>query len=115
MSGNGVNGNGKTGAKTGNGHFQVGDDPRRGHGLKGRSGRPASEIREKLRGAAWKRIKELERLADEAESESDRLRAMDLMLKYGIGSMTTGTLDVNHRTIDDVLLERARRRELTAG
>lgn len=34
----------KTGGKTGRGHFLKGHDPRRGHGKKGRSGRPRREF-----------------------------------------------------------------------
>ena len=43
MSGNGT---GNTGVKTGNGHFMPGHDPRRGHGLKGRSGRKPDWIKD---------------------------------------------------------------------
>lgn len=90
-NGNG-NGNGKTAGITVHGKpFQNGNDPRRGHGLKGRSGRPPSEVREKLRGAAWKRIKELERIADAAANDGDRLRALDLMFRYGLGTTVTET------------------------
>ena len=38
-----------TAGKTRRGGFQKGFDPRRGHGLKGRSGRPPNEYRESLR------------------------------------------------------------------
>jgi len=115
-NGNGQNGNG-TSPDDSPVQFMPGKNGgklRRGGPNGGAGGRPPSEIREKLRGGAYKRIKELERIADSAESEADRLRAIDLMLKYGVGSITTGTLDVTHRTIDDVLLERARRRGLVA-
>lgn len=39
------NGNGKTGVITGNGRFTPGTDPRRGHGVKGRSGRKPDWLR----------------------------------------------------------------------
>jgi hypothetical protein len=112
----GNNGNGKTGGKTGNGQFQPGADPRRGHGVKGRSGRPPSVVRAKLRNAAYRRIETLRAIADDPKADAaDRLKAIDMMLRYGVGSMTTGTLDVTHRTIDDVLLERARKRGIVTG
>lgn len=81
-------------------------------GQKGRSGRPPSKIREKLRGSFLKRIKILEQFADgeivykiRAEGEkpdmavllklaptpSDRIRALDLMAKYGVGTTNTMT------------------------
>jgi hypothetical protein len=40
------NGNEKTGSITGNGRFATGTDPRRGHGVKGRSGRKPNWLRE---------------------------------------------------------------------
>jgi hypothetical protein len=69
-----------------------------------------------MRGALSTRIKIATKIADNPKSaDSDRIRALDFLARYGVGSMTTGTLDVTHRTIDDVLLERARRRGLIAG
>ena len=37
---------GKTGSNTGAGQFAKGHDPRRGHGVKGRSGRPPNWLRD---------------------------------------------------------------------
>ena len=64
---------------------------RRGGNTTPGSGRPPSAIREKLRGAAWKRVRELERIADYAKSDADRMRALDLMFKYGLGTTMTET------------------------
>lgn len=97
----------KTGANTG--RFQTGTDPRRGAGKKGRSGRPPSVIREKLRGSFAKRIKILEQIADGtaivnvklpdgSESKTlvsapiaDRIKALDMLAKYGLGTTITET------------------------
>ncbi len=42
----GENGAQKTGVISGNGRFAPGHDPRRGHGVKGRSGRPPNWLRD---------------------------------------------------------------------
>jgi hypothetical protein len=81
-------------------------------GKKGRSGRPPSKIREMLRGSFEKRVKVLEAIADgevayrlrkDGEQPSaadlvkmipsvaDRLKAMDLIAKYGLGTTSTQT------------------------
>lgn len=49
-------------------------------------GRPPSEIRRRLRGTFSERMKILEEIANEAEKPSDRLKALDLMAKYGLGA-----------------------------
>jgi len=80
----------KTGGNSG--QFKPGDDPRRGVGKAGRSGRPPSVIRQKLRGSFEDRIKVLESIADDKKaSKADRMRALDLMAKYGMGTTSTAT------------------------
>lgn len=78
-------------------------------GNRGGSGRPPSVIREKCRGAFWKQVKLLEQIAegealaivkDATGRETDmrvsapiaeRLKAVDLLGKYGLGTTTTET------------------------
>lgn len=102
--GNGSNGNGNTADNTADGApgipFSKGFDPRRGHGLKGRAGRPVSEIREKVRGSFDQRIAILEEIADNPESDdSDRIKAVDLLGKYGLGTTVTETDTEGHDAI----------------
>jgi hypothetical protein len=86
-------------------------NPGNSGGKKGRSGRPPSKIREKLRGSFQKRIRILEQFADGiviytlrdgekpdtdailklAPSVADRLKALDMMAKYGVGTTSTMT------------------------
>lgn len=55
-------------------------------GKPGRSGRPPSAIRARLRGSFANRVKILKEIADSEDSRgSDRLKALDLMAKYGLG------------------------------
>lgn len=49
-------------------------------------GRPASQLRERLRGSLSDRIPIIEQIADTGELPSDRLKAIDLMAKYGLGA-----------------------------
>lgn len=49
-------------------------------------GRPASEIRKRLRGTFSERLDILEDIARNGEKSSDRLKALDLMAKYGLGA-----------------------------
>jgi hypothetical protein len=58
-------------------------------------GRPASSIRRALRRGLAKRIPILEQIADTDEKSADRLKALDLMGKYGLGTE-------KHITHDDV-------------
>lgn len=59
---------------------------RRGGPNKG-AGRPASEIRAKMRGALWKRLKIAQEIADDPKANSsDRLKALDFLAKYGMGT-----------------------------
>lgn len=52
----------------------------------GGTGRPSSELRRRLKEAGADRIKVLEEIADSKEvKESDRIKAIDMMLKYGLG------------------------------
>ena len=61
-------------------------------GNKGGTGRPPSEIRKKLRGSFEERIKVIEAIADDAKaSTAERLKALDLMAKYGLGTTSTST------------------------
>jgi hypothetical protein len=67
-------------------------NPGNSGGKKGRSGRPPSALREQLRGSFAERIPVLEQMVDDAKtSASDRLRALDLMAKYGLGTTSTST------------------------
>lgn len=83
----------KTVANSGKrGRFTAGFDPRRGRGPVAGSvnaGRPPSALRDALRRAAFERVDFLTAVADgfviEA-SVSDRLRATELLLKYGLGA-----------------------------
>lgn len=81
-----------------------GGNPGNSGGKKGRSGRPPSVIREMCRGAFAQRIKILKKIADGEAIErvklangeemetmksadvSDRLKAIDLLGKYGLGT-----------------------------
>lgn len=55
-------------------------------------GRPPSAIREKMRMALDERIKIAEAIADDPEaSKADRLRALDLLAKYGLGTKSEVT------------------------
>ena len=65
---------------------------RNGGTNKGGPGRPPSEIRSKLRGSFADRIKVAEQIADNPKSSpADRLRALDLLAKYGLGTTITET------------------------
>jgi hypothetical protein len=80
----------KTGGNSG--QFKKGADSRRGVGKPGRSGRPPSIIRQRLRGSFEERIKVLEAIADDKKSSAaERLKALDLMAKYGLGTTSTST------------------------
>ncbi len=55
-------------------------------GNRGGTGRPPSVIRERCRGSFEDRIVVLEEIADNPKaSASDRIRALDLLGKYGLG------------------------------
>ena len=56
-------------------------------GNRGGAGAPPSELRKRLRGSAAERIAIAEEIADNpTASASDRLRALDLLFKYGLGA-----------------------------
>ena len=56
-------------------------------GNRGGTGRPPSVIRERCRGSFEDRIVVLEEIADDAKtSAGDRIRALDLLGKYGLGT-----------------------------
>ena len=76
----------------GNGKLRHGS--RRGTN-RGGTGRPPSAIRERLQGSFDERIETLEAIADSpAESAADRIRAIDLLARYGLG--TTKEITVEH-------------------
>jgi hypothetical protein len=57
-------------------------------GNAGGPGRPPSELRQRLRGSFADRLAILEEIADDADtSPSDRIRAIDLLAKYGLGAL----------------------------
>lgn len=58
-------------------------------------GAPPSELRARLRGSLEQRVRVVEEIADRADaSDADRLRAIDLLARYGLG--TTRELSVEH-------------------
>ena len=73
-------------------------------------GRPPSAIRERLRGSFDERVATLEDIADsEAESTADRIRAIDLLAKYGLGTLKEiSTEDVAGRLRETIDLIRRR-------
>ena len=64
----------------------LGAHPRNTGGKRGRSGRPPSAMRELCRLRFEERITALTQIIDDAKSrDGDKIRAMDLLGKYGIG------------------------------
>jgi len=54
----------------------------------GGPGRPPSALRERLRGSLDQRIRILEEIADDPTAlPSDRVRAIEVMLRYGLGPL----------------------------
>lgn len=51
------------------------------------TGRPPSEIRKRLRGSFDERVKVLEEIADSSDDDGDRIKAIDLLAKYGLGTV----------------------------
>jgi hypothetical protein len=63
-------------------------------GHAGAGGRPPSAIRERLRGSFEERVTILEEIADDpATDPQDRIRAIDLLAKYGLGTIREMTHD----------------------
>jgi hypothetical protein len=61
-------------------------------GNKGGTGRPPSAIRAQMRGSLAERISIAEAIADDKDAKaSDRLHALDLLAKYGLGTTSTET------------------------
>ena len=61
--------------------------PGAGGGPQPGSGRPPSEIRKRLRGSFEERIRILEEIADDPDaSKVDRIKAIDMLAKYGLGT-----------------------------
>ena len=51
-------------------------------------GRPPSALRERLRGSFHERVAVLEQIADdESATHRDRMRAVDILAKYGLGQL----------------------------
>ena len=80
----------KSVARIHKGPFVPGPDPRRGRGPKPgapNAGRPPAVIRERCRGSFEDRIVVLEEIADDPKANAgDRIRALDLLGKYGLGT-----------------------------
>ena len=55
-------------------------------GHAGGGGRPSSALRERLRGSFQERVTVLEEIADDPKADpQDRIRAIDVLAKYGLG------------------------------
>jgi len=55
-------------------------------GHAGGGGRPSSALRERLRGSFQERVSVLEEIADDPTADpQDRIRAIDVLAKYGLG------------------------------
>ena len=55
------------------------------NGNRGGKGAVPSDIRERLRGSFAERIQVLEDIADHGRNDTDRIRAIELMGRYGLG------------------------------
>ena len=75
----------------------------------GAGGRPPSALRARLRGSFDERVKVLEEIADDQEApRTDRIRAVDVLAKYGLGAASDVTVDqVRDRLAQTVELVRA--------
>ena len=57
-------------------------------------GKPPSALRERLRGSLEERIEVLEEIADDPNSaDRDRIKAVDILGKYGLGTVREITLE----------------------
>lgn len=77
-------------------------------GHAGGGGRPSSALRERLRGSFQERVKVLEEIADDPKADpQDRIRAIDVLAKYGLGVTRELTVDeVRDRLRETVALIR---------
>ena len=75
----------------------------------GGAGQPPSEVRARLRGSAAERIATLEEIADSpSSSNADRVRAINLLLQYGLGQLReVSTEDVRDKLRETISLIRA--------
>ena len=74
----------------------------RGH--RGGPGRPPSTLRERLRGSFEDRVTVLEEIADdEAADPQDRIRAVDTLAKYGIGTLREMSVESVRDRLSDTL------------
>ena len=63
-------------------------------GHTGGSGRPRSALRARLRGSLEARVSVLEEIADSPDADpADRIRAVDVLARYGLGAATDVTVD----------------------
>ena len=86
------NGQKNTAGKTGPERNALGQVFGGNPGNRGGSGRPPSKIRAAMRESLDARIVIAEAIADDGDaSPADRLRALDLLAKYGLGTTTTST------------------------
>lgn len=78
-------------------------------GHRGAGGRTPSALREKMRGALATRIKIAQDIADDEDATSaDRLRALDFLGKYGLGTTITET-DTEGRDVQISVVRQPRR------
>jgi hypothetical protein len=63
-------------------------------GHRGGGGRPPSVLRERLRGSFDQRVRVLEEIADDrCPDPTDRIRAVDVLGRYGLGTVREVTAD----------------------
>lgn len=78
-------------------------------GNRGGLGRPRTELRERMCGSLAQRLKIAEQIADNPKSaDSDRLRALDFLAKYGLGTTMTET-DTEGNDVTVRVVRQARR------
>ena len=63
-------------------------------GNRGGLGRPPSALRERLRGSLEERVAVLEEIADDPDAlDRDRIKAVDVLGKYGLGTVREVTVE----------------------
>jgi hypothetical protein len=78
-------------------------------GNKGGTGRPRMELRDRMVGSLAERVRIAEEIADSPKSApSDRLRALDFLAKYGLGTTMTET-DTEGNDVTVRVVRQARR------